>query len=103
MPTREEVINVLKEIYDPEIPVNIWDLGLVYGIEIDDGKINIRMTLTAPGCPLGNVLAYNVEEKLKELPGVEEVKVQIVWEPPWSVDRITEEGKKILRSYGYQI
>jgi len=103
MPTREEVINVLKEIYDPEIPVNIWDLGLIYGIEIDDGKINIRMTLTAPGCPLANVLAYNVEEKLKELPGVEEVKVQIVWEPPWSVDRISEEGKKILRSYGYQI
>ncbi len=103
MVTKEKVIEALKEVYDPEIPVNVYDLGLIYGIEIEDNKVNIKMTLTARGCPLANVIAHQVREKIAGLEGVEDVNVEVVWDPPWTVDRITEEGKKILRSYGYNI
>ena len=103
MVTKEVVIEKLKQIYDPEIPVDIYNLGLIYRIEIEGNKINITMTLTAPGCPLAGTIAQEVENRLKELEGVEEVNVEIVWEPQWTIDRLTEEGKKKLREFGYNI
>jgi len=103
MPTKEEILNALKEVYDPEIPVNIVDLGLIYGIEIEDDKVKIRMTLTARGCPMAMPIANNVKERLLKLEGVKDAEVEVVWDPPWSLDMITEEGKKILRSYGFNI
>jgi len=103
MVRKELVIEKLKQIYDPEIPVDIYNLGLIYGIEIEGNKINITMTLTAPGCPLAGTIAQEVENRLKELQGVEEVNVEIVWEPQWTIDRLTEEGKKKLREFGYNI
>ncbi|MBI4294601.1 MAG: DUF59 domain-containing protein [Chloroflexi bacterium] len=96
MPVTEAVMDALKECYDPEIPVNIVDLGLVYGVETEGGKVIVRMTLTAPGCPLHSFITEEVKSRLLKVEGVEEAEVQMVWEPRWSPARMTEEGKKAL-------
>ena len=94
MVTKDEVITVLKDCYDPEIPINIWDLGLVYGIDLnDDGNIGIKMTLTAPGCMMGGMIAEEVKSKVKAMNGVKDAKVELVWDPPWSPDKMSEEAK----------
>ena len=91
------VIAVLRTIYDPEIPVNIYDLGLVYGLDVDAaGKVDIRMTLTAPACPVAETFPGTVEQRLYEVPGVSEVRVELVWEPPWNPDRLSEDAKLSL-------
>ncbi len=101
---REDIIEVLKTVYDPEIPLNIYDLGLIYGIEIsDDGKVHILMTLTAPGCPIADSLIYEIKDKLMQLEGVKDVEVELTFDPPWSLERITDEGKEILRTFGFNI
>ncbi|OGS61850.1 MAG: aromatic ring hydroxylase [Euryarchaeota archaeon RBG_19FT_COMBO_69_17] len=96
MATRDEVVAVLKKCYDPEIPINIYDLGLVYNIEIGDGtgKVEVRMTLTAPGCPASAYIQHDVKRKLEQLPGIKEANVNIVWEPPWSPEMMSETAKK---------
>lgn len=88
----EAVINQLKSVYDPEIPVNIYDLGLIYGVVLSEDfkRVDIQMTLTAPGCPVAQTFPTEVENRVKELPYVEECKVELVWEPPWTRDRMTE-------------
>ena len=95
--TQEEVLNALKDCYDPEIPVNIVDLGLVYGCDItslEDGKkIDVKMTMTAPGCGMGNVLKADVESKLSGLPGVKQVQVEVVFDPPWTPVRMSEAAR----------
>jgi len=96
MPTQEEVYDVLRTCYDPEIPVNIVDLGLVYDVQVADRKIDVKMTLTARGCGMGGYIASEAEEKLLELPGVEEAKVELVWEPPWDPGMISPAGRKVL-------
>ncbi|MEO0224168.1 MAG: iron-sulfur cluster assembly protein [candidate division WOR-3 bacterium] len=102
--SRDEIIEVLKTVYDPEIPVNIVDLGLVYGIEIDEnGKVYILMTLTAPGCPIGDTIAFEIKDKLLQIEGVSDVEVEITFDPPWTIDRITEEGREVLRTFGFNI
>lgn len=91
---KDAAVLALREIYDPEIPVNIYDLGLVYGIEIDDsGGIAILMTLTSPMCPVAESLPREVETNLAAIPGVREVKVTLTWEPPWDYERMNEEAK----------
>lgn len=91
---REDLIAALRTIYDPEIPVNIYDLGLIYALEIDPpGRVAIAMTLTAPGCPVAETFPGTVEERLMEVPGVSEVHVTLVWEPPWSMELIPEHVK----------
>lgn len=96
---RESYIwDTLRTVYDPEIPVSIVDLGLVYGVDIDKdvnghGKVTVRMTLTAPGCGMGQVLADDVRYRLKKVPNVDEVDVKLVFDPPWSRDMITEEAQ----------
>jgi FeS assembly SUF system protein len=91
------VIAALRTIYDPEIPVNIYDLGLVYGLDVDAaGKVDIRMTLTAPACPVAETFPGTVEQRLYEVPGVTEVRVELVWEPAWSPDRLSEDAKLSL-------
>ena len=85
---------MLKDCYDPEIPINIWDLGLVYDIIIpDDGNIGIKMTLTAPGCMMGGMIAEEVKSKIKAMNGVKDAKVELVWEPAWTPDKMSEEAK----------
>lgn len=91
---REDIVAVLRTIYDPEIPVNILDLGLIYALDIDQqGNVDIDMTLTAPACPVAGTFPSVVESRVSEVPGVNSVHVELVWEPPWSPDSMTEEVK----------
>ncbi len=83
MPTRDQIIEVLKTVNDPEIYIDIWFLGLVYGIEIEDGNVNIKMTLTSPMCPLGPEMMDEVKRKVSALEGVKSVGVDLVFSPPW--------------------
>jgi len=94
----QSVWNTLKMVYDPEIPVSIVDLGLVYDVSLEnDGKkVNVKLTLTVPGCMMGPTIAEEARDRVLALKGVEEVNVEIVWEPPWHQSMISPEGKKIL-------
>ena len=94
--TAEDVKDALRNVYDPEIPVNVLDLGLVYEIKVDEGNIYVQMTLTAPGCGMGPMIAQQAEWAVSELDGVEDVEVEMVFDPPWTPDLITEDGKKLL-------
>ena len=98
--SEDHVWGVLKTCYDPEIPVNIVDLGLIYSLTLEPTeagtKVNVAMTLTAPGCGMGPVIAREAQQKIAALDGVIDADVQVVWEPAWSPDKISEEGKKKL-------
>ena len=93
---KDKVIDALKEVYDPEIPVNIVDLGLIYDVDINGSEVDVKMTLTAAGCGMGPYIAQQAEWAISELENVEDVKVDIVFDPPWDPERITEDGKKLL-------
>ena len=92
--SRDDVVTVLRKCYDPEIPINIYDLGLVYNIDIAEEKVGIRMTLTAPGCPASAYIHQDVKRKIEALPGVKEADVQIVWDPPWTPENMSDIAKK---------
>ena len=89
----EDVIEVLREVYDPEIPVNIVDLGLVYEINLQPKRVDVKMTLTAMGCPMAADVMSDVRDHLLELPGVEEAGVELVYDPPWTPERMTEDAR----------
>jgi metal-sulfur cluster biosynthetic enzyme len=91
-----EIYEVLRECYDPEIPVNIVDLGLVYGVAVEGRTVNVTMTLTAPGCHMGSMIRDNIEDKLLGLPDCDEAVVEIVWDPPWTPHMMSEEARKKL-------
>lgn len=99
LPPRSElesdIIFVLRTIYDPEIPVNIYDLGLIYGIEAnpETGHVHLRMTLTAPNCPVAQSFPETVADAVRQVPDVEDVEVELVWEPPWSKTMMTEAAR----------
>jgi FeS assembly SUF system protein len=90
-----DIVFVLRTIYDPEIPVNIYDLGLIYGLDVDpaSGKVHIRMTLTAPGCPVAQSFPEAVADSVRQVPGVEDVELEMVWEPPWSKAMMSEAAR----------
>ncbi len=91
---RDNVIAALRTVYDPEIPINIYDLGLIYDIDLlPEGRVDIRMTLTAPACPVADEMPGVVEERVMQVPGVDEVRVDLVWDPPWGRERLSEEAK----------
>lgn len=91
---RQNVVAVLRTVFDPEIPVNIYDLGLIYDLDVDDaGKVTVQMTLTAPGCPVAQTFPGEVEGKLYTVPGVNEAVVDLVWDPPWDQERMSEAAK----------
>jgi len=94
MVTKDDVIKVLKKCYDPEIPINIVDLGLIYGLEVEDGRVDIKMTLTTPFCPLASVIVEDVKKKVEKIKGVKKVNIELVFEPPWSPDRMSSSAKK---------
>jgi FeS assembly SUF system protein len=97
---RDSVIAALQTIYDPEIPVNIYDLGLIYDLAIgEDGTVDVEMTLTAPACPVAGELPHTVAETIAAVEGVGEVAVRLVWSPPWTPDRMTEEARLALDYY----
>ena len=88
------IIAALHTCFDPEIPVDIYELGLIYGIDVQpSGEVNIRMTLTSPGCPVAGSLPGEVEEKVRAVPGVTAAKVELVWEPPWCMENMSEAAK----------
>ena len=90
---RERVVETLKSIFDPEIPLNIYDLGLIYGIEVaEDGAVSITMTLTAPGCPVAGMIVEDVAQKTGATEGVRSSHVTLTWDPPWTKDRMSDEA-----------
>lgn len=96
MATKDQVYEALQTCYDPEIPVNIVDLGLIYDVEINEDKVNVKMTLTAPGCGMGAMIASDAQQKIMEIPGVAEANVDLVWDPPWDPSKISDEAKQKL-------
>jgi FeS assembly SUF system protein len=91
---KDAVIEQLKTVFDPEVPVNIWELGLIYEINVNDDKeVSILMTLTSPNCPVAESLPMEVKEKAASLPGVKDVDIELTFEPPWDEDMISDEGK----------
>ncbi len=89
--TSESVREVLRGVFDPELHMNIVDIGLVYGVEVVGDKVNVKMTLTSPGCPYGPYLLHQVKDTLLTLKGIKDADVEVVWEPPWGPDKMTEE------------
>ena len=91
---KNKVIEAVKKIYDPEIPVNIYELGLIYKIDVDEqNKVNVDMTLTSPNCPVAESLPNEVKENIKKVEGVSDVNLNLVWEPPWDKDKMSEAAK----------
>ena len=93
MELKNKVIAEIKKIYDPEIPVNIYELGLIYDISIKDNNVNVKMTLTTPNCPVAESLPNQVKENIKKVEGVSDVNLNLVWEPPWDKNKMSEAAK----------
>lgn len=91
-----KIINELKTVYDPEIPVNVYDLGLIYNLKEKDGVLEVEMTLTAPGCPIADQILDEVTMKLQSVPGIRQVNINLVFEPEWNQDMMSEEAKMEL-------
>ena len=94
--TKENVLEALKDVFDPEIPVNVVDLGLIYEVKVTEGDVYVQMTLTAAGCGMGPYIAQQAEWAIQEIEGVEEVNIEMVFEPAWSPDLISEEARSQL-------
>jgi FeS assembly SUF system protein len=98
--SEDAVISVMKTVFDPEIPVDIYELGLIYAVEIaDDGAVKVEMTLTTPSCPSAQELPAQVEEAVRAVPGVTDVKVEVVWDPPWDQSRMSEDARLALNMF----
>jgi FeS assembly SUF system protein len=94
---RPQVVDALSKVYDPEIPVNIYELGLIYDIDVDtDANVFVRMTLTAPACPSAQTIPLDAERRIREVEGLKDVKVEVVWDPPWTKDRMSDAAKLTL-------
>ena len=93
MEIKEKIINEIRKIYDPELPVNIYELGLIYDIQVNEKKIKIKMTLTTPNCPVAESLPKEVKEGVMQVEGVEDVDLELVWDPPWSKDMMSDAAK----------
>lgn len=90
----EKIVEIIKTCYDPEIPVDIYELGLIYDIAIDQKNVaHIKMTLTSPACPVAGTLPADVEEKVRSVEGISDAKVRVVWDPPWTPDMMSDEAK----------
>jgi len=96
MVTQEQVYEVLRNCYDPEIPVNVVDLGLIYDVAVNEDNVSVVMTLTARGCPLHSFISQEIQTRVAAIPGVKSANVQVVWDPPWDPSRLSDAAKKIL-------
>jgi len=94
--TKEQIFDALRNCYDPEIPVNVVDLGLVYDVVIDDGKVSVKMTLTSPFCPIADQVVEDARRLVATVPGVKEVHVELVWDPPWNPEMMSWAAKEQL-------
>jgi FeS assembly SUF system protein len=93
MALEEAIVAALKTVYDPEIPVDIYELGLIYDVDVDGNKVKVRMTLTSPACPVAGSLPGEVEQKVQGVPGVEQAEVELVWDPPWTPGMMSEAAR----------
>ncbi len=100
---QDEILEELESVHDPEIPVNIVDLGLIYEMEFDDGNVDIDMTLTSMGCPTADSIMREVELTAEQVDGVENVDVELVWQPPWTPEKVSDEGRTQLNAMGINI
>jgi FeS assembly SUF system protein len=96
MVTKDQIMQVLREVYDPEIPINIVDLGLIYHVDIQGKNVEVQMTLTAPHCPMAGFLQEDVKRKIEAMKGVDQAFVELVWDPPWTLDRVSQETKSSM-------
>lgn len=96
MPTEEQIYEILGDIYDPEIPIDIVNLGLIYGVNVEDNKVNVNMTMTSPGCPAAQQIVTEARLLIEDLPDVEEANIEIVWDPPWTPEMMSEAAKESL-------
>jgi phenylacetate-CoA oxygenase PaaJ subunit len=99
----QTIWSALAEVTDPEIPISIVDMGLIYDVRLDQGHVEVDMTFTAIACPAMDMLISDVREKVRELPGIASVKVNVVWNPPWNKGRLTEQGRDVLQSFGVAV
>ena len=99
----DHLLEALRDVMDPEMPVNIVDLGIVYGVRRDAGRVTVDLTFTAMGCPASDFILEDVRERLLREPGVSEVAVNVVWDPPWSAARLTREGRDALEMWGVAV
>tara|TARA_Y100001935_G_C17185048_1_gene447141 strand:- start:379 stop:675 length:297 start_codon:yes stop_codon:yes gene_type:complete len=93
MEIKEKIINEIRKIYDPELPVNIYDLGLIYDVKVNDDKVEIKMTLTTPNCPVAESLPKEVKEAAMQVDGINNVDLQLVWDPPWTKEMMSDAAK----------
>ena len=100
---QDEILEELQSVHDPEIPVNIVDLGLIYDMEIEDGEVDIDMTLTSMGCPTADSIMREVELTAEQVDGVENAETELVWQPPWTPEKVSEEGRAQLSAMGINI
>jgi metal-sulfur cluster biosynthetic enzyme len=96
MATKEEVVQALRQVEDPELGMDIVDLGLMYDVELENGKVKVVHTLTSMGCPVGPMIQAQIDEVVRALPGVEDVEVELTWDPPWTPEKMSEDAKFIL-------
>jgi metal-sulfur cluster biosynthetic enzyme len=99
----ERVWAALADISDPEMPIGLVDLGLIYGVEVDGARVHVRLTFTAMGCPATDMIAEDIRERLLREPGVESVELEVVWDPPWSAGRISPAGREALQAWGLSV
>ena len=99
----ERIWSALSEINDPEMPINLVDLGVVYGIALENRTVRVRLTFTAMGCPASEMIIGDVRERLLAEPGIDEVEIEVVWDPPWSSSRLTAEGREALLAWGLSV
>ena len=97
------VWSALEEIDDPEMPVSLVDLGLIYGLEVGEGTVRLRLTFTAMGCPASEMIVDDIRERLLSEPGIDEVIIDVVWDPPWSSARLTAQGRENLQAWGLAV
>ena len=95
--------SALAEIDDPEMPVNLVDLGLIYGLEVGEGTVQVRLTFTAMGCPASEMIVDDIRERLRREPGIDDVVIEVVWDPPWSSARLTPQGREALQAWGLAV
>jgi metal-sulfur cluster biosynthetic enzyme len=96
MPTKEEVVDALRQVEDPELGMDIVELGLMYDVEVEDGKVKVVYSLTSMGCPVGPMIQEQIREVTAALPGVQEVDAELTWDPPWTPEKMSEDAKFIL-------
>jgi metal-sulfur cluster biosynthetic enzyme len=102
-PLEDRIWLALAEINDPEMPVNLVDLGLIYGLTVEDGRACVSLTFTAMGCPAGEMIMEDIRERLLAEPGIDDVRLDVVWDPPWTSARLTSDGREALRAWGLSV